>query len=115
MSAQSSNTSCGAVSRSGSSPLPSGRGAALPSTAADCPSFGGLRPDRDTVVSLTAITACLLGETLNPDSVALAMHSASKMSKGAGVGEEEFNRVAEAITSFWRRKMSAHPMSSMYM
>lgn len=67
-----------------------------------------------TVVAMAAVLSELLGETLNPDSLALALISAEDMARGSGVEPGEWERVKEAVEAHWEQKRARNPLRGIF-
>jgi hypothetical protein len=86
----------------------------LRSTAIGKHNYGDLPVNENTVKTLAAFTAALLGNVLCEDVIKLSMLSAERMAKESGVPEAEYNRVMESLILFWRRKKAQNPIGSMF-
>jgi hypothetical protein len=98
----------------GKSPQPSAQAVVLLSTAIGRHSCGDLPVNENTVKTLAAFTAALLGNVLSEDVIHLSMLSAKHMAKESGVPEAEYNRVMASLFLFWRRKKAHNPIASMF-
>lgn len=63
---------------------------------------------------LTIILESLMDQTLNPDSLWLAMNSAQHKCQDAGLSSEEFNRIREIIVRRWAARRGMNPLSGMF-
>ena len=101
-----------ALTRRGNSLRHSAPDAAALSTATESDLSGGY--SKETVIALSAMVAGLLAQTLNGDSVWLAMRDAELMASQAGVSKEEFERVRSRLTKYWEKRKASNPLSCLF-
>jgi hypothetical protein len=70
--------------------------------------------DSENVLCLTLIASSLMAQTLNPDVMYLALSEAQTMAEIAGITEENFHKVRDAVVHHWLQRRSSHPLSGLH-
>jgi len=84
------------------------------STAIGKPLFGGLKADEDTLISVMAMLAILLRETLSEDVIHMVICAARQQALQAGVPASKFDEVQKKVIAFWTDRKSRHPLAGMF-
>lgn len=106
--APSTETSSLVPSRTGTTTLPSVRGAALQAIPIEL----GCSPE--SVMALCALYTGLLRQTLCGDVIVLSIYEAEQIAAEAGLAPEEFERVKKLVLTYWMRERSKNPLSGMF-
>lgn len=93
---------------------PSAQDVARPLTAIDRLLPQDMPVDKETVLILTAFTACLMRNVMSQDVVWLTIRSSVSMLTEAGVSEDKCNAVMQKILDCWKRESDKNPLKSMF-